>query len=502
MFFTRVIFICMFFLSLLAQVSAESSLPYPQSEAVKRQTMNMNDIEKQLEQQLALASAPINPQQQALLAQFNQGLKDNPQLKAQFDAATPEQRAAFMARFGIIMPGAGQDQQFAFIYQRLDSVIDDIKKSGAARDHSQVAALYERVNVAKQRIADIRKQQGAKTEQGLAANNTSDFPEFEKHVQTTISYVMTIKDAVLAGREIMALVNQQPTQYQSWLIESQINAVLLQRHQLGVEQLSQYTRQIQQWSNQYQPLFDRSAKYNQDWNDLMTAFNEVASALNNESPQSIQVLASIIEHNIQALDYLLSPSQEDTNAVRLAEIILTNRARYPKRGALDALAQIRSNNNLALRGYPEHNHPAAPSLATQQTIIAQADQQVDALITQHARTLIAEQKMPQDSYNGDDKQELKDKALALMQQRYPALKIHSVAICCDWEHTQYSEKLREPDGTEIIKHYDYRDNQIAVAVEINADDATMLVIGVRQNFISHQETIEIMAERPMLTKNL
>ena len=490
------------FLLSLSAVQGESSLPYPQSEAVKRQTGNMNDIEKQLEQLLAVVNAPITPQQQALLAQFNQGLKDNPQLKAQFDAASPEQQAAFMAQFGIIMPGAGQDQQFAFIHQRLDSVIYDLEKSGAARDHSQVQAIHNRVHAAKQRIAEIRKQQGAKTEQGLAANNTADFPEFEHHVQTAIRYVMTIKDAVLAAREITALVNQKPSQNQAWLIDSQINAVILQRHKLGLEQLAYYTKEIEQWSNQYQPLFGRSTKFKQDWNDLITAFNEVASALNNESPQSVQVLASIIEHNLQAIDYTLAPSQEDANALRLANIILTNRARYPKRGALDALAQIRSNNNLALRGYPQQSHQTAPSLSAMQTKIAQTDKYVEALIAEHARTLIADQRMPADSYNGDDKQALKDKALSLMQKHYPDLEIHSVAICCDWEHTQYSEKLREPDGTEIIKHYDYRDNQIAVAVVVNAEDAKMVVVGVRQNFISNQETIEVMAQRPMLTTNL
>jgi len=33
-------------------------------------------------------------------------------------------------------------------------------------------------------------------------------------------------------------------------------------------------------------------------------------------------------------------------------------------------------------------------------------------------------------------------------------------------------------------------------------DAKMIVVGVRQNFISNQETVEILTERPMLTKNL
>lgn len=100
------------------------------------------------------------------------------------------------------------------------------------------------------------------------------------------------------------------------------------------------------------------------------------------------------------------------------------------------------------------------------------------------------------------KQELKDKALALVEKHLVDGEIHSVAVCFDWDHTQYSEKVRESDGREILRHYNYRDNQIAVAIILNASDAKMVVVGVRQNFISNQETIEILAERPMLAENL
>lgn len=487
---------CLLFVS---QAGAESSLPYPQSEAVKRQTMNMNEIERELEQQLAIANQPMSPQQQALLAQFNQGLKENPQLQAQFEAATPEQQAAFMAQFGIIMPGVGQDQQFAFIQQRLDSVLNDLEQSGAAREHSQVAALYQRVDVARQRIAEIRNKEATKTEQGLAANNTEDFPEFEIHLQSAINYVLTLKDAVLASREIVALGKHRPAQGQAWPIESEVNGVVLQRHKLGIDQMARYRQEIEQWSAQYQPLFQRSAKYNKDWSDLMAALNEVTTALNNESPRSTQVLAAVIEHNLHAMLSTLSPSADDTNAMHMAESILTNRARYPERRPYDAISQIRINIDLALRGYPTQ---ANQSLAEQQAELAQANQQVAKLISDHARSLIKDQRMPSDDYQGEDKKALKDKALSLVKKHYTGMKIHSVAVCCEWDHTQYSEKIRDLDGREITRHYDYRDNQIAVAVVVDKADAKMVVVGVRENFISHQETIEILTERPMLTDNL
>ena len=434
-----------------------------------------------------------------MLAQFNQGLKENPQLQAQFDAATPQQQAAFKAQFGIIMPGAGQDQQFAFIQQRLDSVIHDLEKSGASREHSQVVALFQRVDAARQQIADIRNKEAAKTEQGLAANNTEDFPEFENHMQSAINYVHALKDAVLASREIVALANHKPAQTEAWLIESRINGVVLQRHKLGIDQMARYDSDVQQWSSHYQPLFQRSEKYNKDWSDLMSAFKEVSTALNNESSQSTRVLAAVIDHNVSAIQSILSPSADDSSAVRMAESILTNRARYPERHAFDAITQIQSNIDLALRGYPEQ---ASESLAMQQNKLDQANHQVAQLIAEHARMLVKDQRMPSDSYQGEDKQELKDKALNLVKKRYADKEVHSVAVCCDWEHTQYSEKVRESDGREILRHYNYRDNQIAVAIILNASDAKMVVVGVRQNFISNQETIEILAERPMLAENL
>ena len=195
----------------------------------------------------------------------------------------------------------------------------------------------------------------------------------------------------------------------------------------------------------------------------------------------------------------LSPSADDADAMRLAESILTNRARYPERRPYDTVTQIRANIELTLRGYPIQ---ADQSLAEQQAALEQTDQQVAQLITDHARGLIQDQRMPSDSYVGDDKRVLKEKALSLVKQQYAGMKIHSVAVCCEWDHTQYSEKVRDTDGREITRHYNYRDNQIAVAVVINEADAKIVVVGVRENFISNQETVEILAERPMLANNL
>ena len=90
----------------------------------------------------------------------------------------------------------------------------------------------------------------------------------------------------------------------------------------------------------------------------------------------------------------------------------------------------------------------------------------------------------------------------LVKQQYTGLEVHSVAACCDWESTKYSEKVRESDGREVIRNYDYRDMRIGVALIINDNDAKIVVVGIRQNFISNKEIVEILAERPMLRSNL
>ena len=81
--------------SFATMVEAQTKLLYPQQQVLKRQTMNMNEIQKEIDkQQQQGANDAVNAAQQALMAQFNQMLKNDPNLKSQFDAATPEQQAA------------------------------------------------------------------------------------------------------------------------------------------------------------------------------------------------------------------------------------------------------------------------------------------------------------------------------------------------------------------------------------------------------------------------
>ena len=119
--------------SFTTMVEAQTKLLYPQQQVLKRQTMNMNEIQKEIDkQQQQGANDAVNAAQQALMAQFNQMLKNDPNLKSQFDAATPAQQATFMLQFGIIKPGGANGDQFSFLLQRLDGIVNDIEGGGVA----------------------------------------------------------------------------------------------------------------------------------------------------------------------------------------------------------------------------------------------------------------------------------------------------------------------------------------------------------------------------------
>jgi len=136
---------CVAFILAASVAAFAQQLPYGVRDDVKRQTQNMAEIEQELSQLVAQVKAGPSPQQQALLAQFQTMLNANPQLKAQFEAASPEEQAAFMAQMGIATgAGSGQMNAYGWLSQRLDSVQAVIDRAPA--DHPDVVALQQRVN--------------------------------------------------------------------------------------------------------------------------------------------------------------------------------------------------------------------------------------------------------------------------------------------------------------------------------------------------------------------
>lgn len=484
-------------------VQAQTKLLYPQEQALKRQTMNMNEIERELNQKVQQGgNDAINAAQEMLIAQFNQMLANDPNLKAQFDAATAEQQAAFMLQFGIVIQAAGQGDQFTGLLQRLDGIIGDLEASNVPTEHPDVSALLSRVEVARSRIAELQQQGGKKTEQAIAGNDLSDFPDFNEDLETATKYAYALRDALLASRKIVALSSQRPGARDPWLIENQINGYELQTFKYAIDKIEIFESQVNGWTGEYQPLLSRSQTYRGQWQEVSTAFVQIAGALKAESPQAIQTLSAVIEHNLAVISYMVAPDENDATGQRMASIMMTNRVRNPGKPQLDGLTQTRANVELALSGYPIKGGGGAVVLSNQESKLENADFELANAVGAYAKKLAADQRMPSDAYDGDDRDDVTNKAITMVKQLYKNAEIHSVAVCCDWENVKYSEEIIEPDGRKWINNHDYRQMQIAVAVIENETDAKMVVIGVLQNFISNEELVEFLAERPMLKENL
>jgi len=50
--------------------------------------------------------------------------------------------------------------------------------------------------------------------------------------------------------------------------------------------------------------------------------------------------------------------------------------------------------------------------------------------------------------------------------------------------------------------HDYRDIWIAVLMPRNDERAVIRVVGIRQNFVTDKETVELIREREMLVENI
>lgn len=131
-------------LLIAAFAEAAEPLPYGIRDDVRRQTQNMTEIEREIDQLAAQVQAGPSAQQQALLAQFQVMLNANAQLKAQFEAASPAEQSAFMAQMGISTgAGSGQMNAYGWLEQRLDSVQQVLNR--APPDRSQTKSRLHRV---------------------------------------------------------------------------------------------------------------------------------------------------------------------------------------------------------------------------------------------------------------------------------------------------------------------------------------------------------------------
>ena len=127
----------------------------------------------------------------------------------------------------------------------------------------------------------MQQAEASKTEQGLAANDTSDFPDFEKNSR---KHKLCLR---LAGRtsgipKDQRVISQRPAASDTWMIENQINSSELQRFKLGVSELAVFNK----GQSLDQPVPAPSCqKPGLQWpvDRSATAFGQIAAAVKAES---------------------------------------------------------------------------------------------------------------------------------------------------------------------------------------------------------------------------
>ena len=472
-------------LSPLSSLGAEQ-LPYGIRDAVKRQTQNMGEIEREIEKMRATVDAGPNLAQQALMAQFQQMLAANPQLKAQFEAATPEQQAAFMAQLGITTaaPGSGMMNQYGWLEQRLDGVQAVIDRAPA--DHPDIIALAQRVDAARAAIKSTESDYADNANAALAANDLSDFPNFEQDLATANAMTSEIADAVNGTKAASALAGTRGDASEMWLLNNSLDFRKLTAVKRGLENAAGYQQQINAWQQQYSPLFARSQVYAAQWNQNMQYLPQLIAGLNNQAPAALQLLAQNVEHNTQVLDAMVQMAIDKRVAA------------YFDGG----IRQVHSAINAVVEVYPDVALPGTMPRAQIVAMQQQAANRVSEGLAGLQDLVVAEQRMPPSKYEGDDADELEEKAIAFIERRFPGEDILDVSLCCDWDVTQYEEIVEVHPGQWEKRVHDYRDIWIAVLMPRNDERAVIRVVGIRQNFVTDKETVELIREREMLVENI
>jgi hypothetical protein len=77
-----------------------------------------------------------------------------------------------------------------------------------------------------------------------------------------------------------------------------------------------------------------------------------------------------------------------------------------------------------------------------------------------------------------------------------------VVASLTYDVTKYEEVVEEYTGHWIKRVHDYRDIWIAVLMPKNDERAVIRVVGIRQNFVTDKEMVELIRERDMLVENI
>lgn len=468
--------------SALAQVALSNS----QSDALRRQTMNVADIERTLNQQFTIASNNLIEQQAVLIGQLQAAVATNPAVKQMLESLPVNEQAQLLQQYGLMVPFVS-----SWDAQKIDAAFDVITSSNLPLDNPDVAAYVARV----ENLQDMRRvidAVGAEIlSQVLGSSPLDDFPDYERDKQIAVEVIYQILDSANMINEIIQVASRKPATIQEqWVINQHINTSSMQKFRAGIEVMPNYEQSLIDWQVQYDPLITSSATIAAEWSEIQGAYDNLAMKIYDSGPMAMDVLVQSIEHNFAYLDQALT----NTGMARFAYENPNQQT-----GFSQAIENIKFVVDYLPRGFAGYNDLANQTverIREFETRLEETALKAASDAKENRRMLIA------DVYDGNDAEEIRQMALDLALQKYGPDAIHSVAIASDWDTTDYTVEDLSVPGEIRYQRYHYQEIRVAVAVKLDDVEAVILDIEVVEDFVRGQQYARLLFELPMWVSNL
>ncbi|WP_435216485.1 hypothetical protein [Luminiphilus sp. nBUS_07] len=213
---------------------------------------------------------------------------------------------------------------------------------------------------------------------------------------------------------------------------------------------------------------------------------QLLAKLNADAPAAMSVMLLCLQHNERVVNQMVN----DATARRAVA--------YFDGGIAQAQREVATLEAL----YPIKVVNAAPIKAQLTTIQNNIANNIAAGLVALEDLIVAERHMPSDAYDGEDANTLKQKAQALVEEQFPGQEIMELAICCEWDTEDYEELVERVPGEWVRQRFHFRDIQVGVLMPLNGERLVIRVVGVRQNFVTDREIVELVRELPMLRESL
>ena len=469
-----------------ASAWSQAALSHSQSDALRRQSMNVADIERTLNQQFMIASNNLIEQQAMLIGQLQAAVATNPAVKQMLESLPVNEQAQLLQQYGLMVPFVS-----SWDAQKIDAAFNVIAGSNLPLDHPDVVAYVARV----ENLKDMRRVIDAVgTEilsQVLGASPLDDFPDYERDKQIAVEVIYQILDAANMIDEIIQEASREPaTIEEQWVINQHINTSSMQKFRAGIEVMPKYEQALVDWQVAYAPLIASSATIAAEWSEIQGAYDNLAMKIYDAGPMAMDVLVQSIEHNFAYLDQALT----NTGMARYAHENPTQQT-----GFSQAIENIEFVVDHLPRGFSSYNDVPGTSLDR----IKEFEAKLEATALQAASDAKEQRRMlTADVYDGRDAEDIRRMALDLARQKYGPDAIHSVAIASVWDTTDYTVEDLSVPGEIRYQRYHYREIRVAVAIKLDAVEAIIMDIEVVEDFVRGQQFARLLFELPMWVANL